>query len=185
MERAVRAKARRTKINKAIIGTLAVSGVVAVGVLAPNALKMFGRAGLINPDQKKQSVQKSLTRLIRQGYVVLEGGKARLAPKGEKFAALIGAGRLALKRPKRWDGRWRLLVFDIPERRRSTRIQIRTTLQHLGLFRLQDSVWVYPYDCEDVVTILKADLHVGKDLLYVIADKVEYDLPLRKHFRLS
>lgn len=54
----------------------------------------------------------------------------------------------------------------------------------LGFVRLQDSVWVYPYDCEDLITLLKADLKVGKDVLYVVADRIEYDQPLRTLFDL-
>ena len=130
----------------------------------------------------------TLSRLISAGYLLLvsEGGRRRirLTPKGERYAALIGEGKLVPKKPRRWDHRWRLLIFDIPERRRKTRAQIRTTLVSLGFVRLQDSVWVYPYDCEDLITLLKADFKVGKDVLYVIADKIEYDAPLRAKFGL-
>ena len=77
-----------------------------------------------------------------------------------------------------------MLIFDIPERRRGTRAQIRRTLLQLGFTRLQDSVWVYPYDCEDIVTLFKVDLRVGKDLLYMVVDKMEFDAPLRQRFGL-
>ena len=76
------------------------------------------------------------------------------------------------------------LFFDIPERRRGTREKIRATLITLGFIRLQDSVWVYPYDCEDLILILKADFKIGKDVLYIIADQIEYDAPLRTYFNL-
>lgn len=184
LEDEVKKKIRRTKINAAIIRTLAVSGMVAVGLVAPNVLGAMGRLGLINPNQKKQTVKKSLTKLIQHGYVVLEDGKARLTQKGEKFAALMGEGKLVPKKPKTWDGKWRVLIFDIPERRKRTREQIRRTLLALGFKHLQDSVWVYPYDCEDLVTLLKADFRIGKDLLYMIVDKIEYDFSLRNHFGL-
>ena len=108
----------------------------------------------------------------------------RLTSKGETYAALVGEGRLVPKKPRRWDKKWRLLVFDIPEKRRRARNQIRTTLATLGFVRLQDSVCVYPYDCEDLITLLKADLKIGKDVLYVIADKIEYDKPLLARFNL-
>ena len=182
LEGEMRKEIRRTKLNAAIIGTLAVGGVLAVGLIAPNVLGAVGK--LINPYQKKQNVKKSLTRLIQKGYVSLEEGHAQLTSKGEKFAALLGEGRLAPKKPKHWDTKWRILIFDIPERRRNIREHIRATLMHLGFYRLQDSVWVYPYDCEDLMTLLKVDLHIGKDVLYIIADKIEYDLPLRRHFEL-
>ena len=182
----MRAKVRRSKINNAIVGTLATAGVLTVAVLAPNALKVLGQA--FTP-QRRQAVERSFSRLIRHGYIAIEkdstGKRVRLTGKGEKYAALLGEGKLKPKIPKRWDGKWRLLIFDIPERRRKERDQIRATLVSLGFHRLQDSVWVYPYDCEDLVILLKADFRIGKNLLYVVADAVEYDLPLRAHFGLS
>ena len=53
-----------------------------------------------------------------------------------------------------------------------------------GLLRLQDSVWVYPYDCEDIVTLLKTDFGIGKHLLYLIVDELENDKNLREDFNL-
>jgi DNA-binding transcriptional regulator PaaX len=184
LEKELRAEIRLTKLNSAIIQTLALSGVLAVGLIAPNVLSAMGKLGLINSYQKKQSIQNSFTRLLARGYVTLEGGKVRLTLKGEKIAALLGEGKLAPKKPRKWDGKWRVLIFDIPETRKGVRVHIRATLIRLGFKRLQDSVWIYPYDCEDLIAIFKADLKIGKDLLYLIVDKLEYDAPVRAYFDL-
>ena len=77
-----------------------------------------------------------------------------------------------------------MIVFDVPERRRRIRTRLRAFMNEIGFVRLQDSVWVYPYDCEDFITLLKAELKIGKDVLYAIADTIEYDRGIRKHFRL-
>lgn len=189
IEAGVRARIRKTKINKAVITTLAVTGGLAVAVLAPNVLGALGKLGLINPRQKRQGVEKSLSRLIHHGYVTLESGdkgkKLRLTEQGERYAAMLGEGKLVPKEPRRWDKKWRMLIFDIPESRRHVRSQIRASLVSMGFYRLQDSVWVYPYDAEDLAILLKADFRIGKDVLYVVADAIEYDLPLRKHFHLE
>ena len=93
-------------------------------------------------------------------------------------------GKLLQEKPKRWDGKWRVLIFDIPERKRNIRDYIRSTLVTLGFYHLQDSVWVCPYDREDFIAMLKVDLQIGKDVLYVIADRIEHDMPIRKYFEL-
>lgn len=177
---------RRTKINVAIIGIVAVAGVIAVVAVAPQLISLFGKSKYLR--QRMYQSRSRLSSLITSGYLTVEmkNGKkyVRLTPKGEKFAALIQGGSAPLKKPKRWDGKWRLLIFDIPEQRKRIRGQIRATLVALGFVRLQDSVWVYPYDCEDYMIMLKADLRVGKDVLYIIADQIEYDKPLRRHFNL-
>lgn len=54
----------------------------------------------------------------------------------------------------------------------------------MGFVRLQDSVWVYPYDCEDFINLIKTDFKIGKDLLYIVADKIEGDKSLVKFFKL-
>lgn len=188
IEQKVRANIRRSKINSAIIATVAIGGVLAIGAVAPNVLGALGKLGKANP-QQKQGVGRSLSRLIRYGYIKVEetssGKRLRLTQKGERYALRLGTGSLVPKKPKRWDKKWRILIFDIPERRKGTREQIRRALISLGFFRLQDSVWVYPYDCEDIITLLKTDFRIGKDVLYIVADVIEYDLPLRKHFELE
>ena len=185
LEKTLKREVRRTKINRAVINTLYTMGIVTIGLLAPNVLGAMGKLELINPPQKKQAIKKSFNKLVSQGYIDVKDGKATLTQKGEKFATLLGEGLLSPKKPKHWDKKWRILIFDIPETKKKQREYIRTTLINLGFIRLQDSVWVYPYDCEDYINLLKTDLRVGKDILYIIADRIEYDAPLRKHFRLS
>jgi len=78
-----------------------------------------------------------------------------------------------------------MIVFDIPERRRVIRNRLRMTMEELGFMRLQDSVWVFPYDCEDFIALLKADMRIGTAVLYVIVEEIENDSHLREHFGLT
>ncbi|MEK7553844.1 MAG: CRISPR-associated endonuclease Cas2 [Patescibacteria group bacterium] len=177
---------RRTKVNALIISAVAFSGVIAVAALAPGLANALGKSKYLR--QRLYQARKRISVLITDGYLVLDerDGKKfiRLTEKGERFAAMMHEGTLAPKRPKRWDRKWRMLIFDIPERRRGIREKIRTTLITLGFVRLQDSVWVFPYDCEDFILVLKAEFKIGKDVLYVIADHIENDRHLRHHFSL-
>ncbi len=185
IEQQLKIKIRKTKINSAIIGTIAVAGILSVGALAPNVLGAIGKKYL---RQRKYQLKSSVSRLIVAGYIVLVevNGKKQLqlTSRGERYAAQLQEGGISVKRPRRWDGKWRILMFDIPEKRRGVRTTVRHTLQALGFKRLQDSVWVHPHDCEDLITLLKVDFSIGKDLLYIIADTIEYDAPLRRHFGL-
>lgn len=186
VEKFVAKRIRRTKINNLIIGTVAFAGVIAVAAMAPGLANVFGRSKYLR--QRLYQTRKRVSVLIREGYLLVEENEGkkylRLTEKGENFAALMHEGRLAPKRPKRWDHKWRLLIFDIPERRRGLREKVRAALITLGFVRLQDSVWVFPYDCEDYILVLKAEFRIGKDVLYVIADHIENDTHLRRHFSL-
>ena len=91
---------------------------------------------------------------------------------------------LVRSKSKRWDGQWRVVTFDIPEKRRSTRDRLRGYMQAYGFKKLQSSVWVFPYDCEEVLALIKAELRIGNAVLYMVVDEIENDRPLREHFRL-
>ena len=108
----------------------------------------------------------------------------RITQKGH---AELNTHVLSLARPhrlKKWDHKWRVLIFDIPEKRKGLRLKIREQLKAAEFMRLQNSVWIYPYPCEEFVVLLKAELRVGKDLLYMIVDSLEGDDKLRTAFKL-
>ena len=178
------------KVQKIILGALLVAGVVSLAVFAPNAvqtLKMFD-GGRRRKKDPRYVVSNSINRLKEKGYISFEntrkGTFVRLTDKGDSRLRLIEAHDFNIKKPARWDGKWRIIIFDIKEKRKSLRDKIRLTLTSIGFIRLQDSVWVYPYPCEDLIVLLKADFMVGKDVLYITADNIENDRGLRGHFRL-
>mgnify|MGYP001617628735 FL=1 len=89
-----------------------------------------------------------------------------------------------IRKPKRWDRKWRIVIFDIWERRRGVRDRLRNLLQKNGFVKVQNSVWVYPYDCEELFVFLRTNLRLGKGILYIVAEEIEYDEAFRKHFKL-
>jgi len=188
LEKEFLVKNRSTKLQKAILQSVAVAGLLSVALLAPNALKILDL--FENKDKKflrnkKNSINQSRDRLVRAGLIAYNSeGYLRLTTKGEKMMRRIEASNFNLRKPKKWDKKWRILIFDISEKKKYLREKVRNTLVAVGLVRLQDSVWVYPYDCEDFITLLKADFKVGQDLLYIIADTIENDYDLKETFDL-
>lgn len=55
---------------------------------------------------------------------------------------------------KKWDGFWRIIVFDIPEVKRLGRDSLRSKLKYLGFYSLQKSVLIYPFKCEKEIRVL-------------------------------
>jgi PaaX-like protein len=182
-----RYKKRRKKgdLQKILLTTVSVAGVLGIGLLAPNVLGAMKKLGMLPAPHQKDSIRVARNRLVRQGLLVWEGKKLRLTEKGCKRLNSWALKDYQIPKPKRWDERWRVLIFDIPERRKGLRDKVRRTLETVGFVRLQDSVWIYPYDCEELITLLKADFKIGKDLLYLIVDTLEYDTPIRSRFNLG
>ena len=56
---------------------------------------------------------------------------------------------------KKWDKKWRMVIFDIPEAKRPARDQIRRLLKDLGFLKLQISVWVHPLPCLEQFRIIR------------------------------
>ena len=155
---------------------------------APEAV-IRKKLGLRNDQNPTYRVRQALRRLGQKGLLAYErtpaGWRARLSQKGEKVAERLDTTeRIKIRKPKRWDGRWRIVTFDIWERRRNTRDRLRILLQKAGFHKIQDSVWVHPYDCEKLIVFLRTDMRLGQSVLYIIAEGIENDAKLRRHFNL-
>lgn len=86
--------------------------------------------------------------LKKKGYIKIKNLEntegVMLTGKGVERA--LEAKKLFVARKKRTDGKWQMIIFDIPEERRKTRHMLRQHLSFLGYQMLQQSVWVCPYD---------------------------------------
>ncbi len=172
-----------------ILSVIGLTGIIALAVVAPNCLKLL-RFLPKQESKKRNYINQVVGRLEKQGLVKIENNSKR-----QKVVRLTKSGKIKLKeyelekltinKPKRWDGKYRIIIFDIKEWKRSTRNKLRAWFQHLGLIRLQNSVWVYPYDCQEVVALLKANYHIGKEVLYMEVSYLENDSWLKKIFNLS
>lgn len=189
LEKEARSERRKGYLQQAVLGTVAVAGVIAIAMVAPNLLQLSGGFSR-NRNRFSEYTHSAATRLANRGFVTFE------QKNGKKYLRITEAGRRFLLQEelkfslrnagkKRWDRRWRMVVFDIPERRRGVRGRLRQTMRSLGFLRLQHSVWIYPYDCEDLLTLLKADLHVGKDVVYAIVERIENDAWIKRHFGIK
>lgn len=183
-EETSRKRTKRNQLRKIILETVQAAGIISIALFAPNVVGAMAKLGMIPSPRQKDVVNRSTDRLVKQNLMEWRDSKLRLTAKGERELLSLTLREISRAKPRRWDEKWRVLIFDIPEKRKHLRVRLRLTLQSLGFVRLQDSVWVYPYDCEDLIALLKADFHLGDDVRYLIADSIERDEELRKHFRV-
>ncbi|MBI2476028.1 MAG: CRISPR-associated endonuclease Cas2 [Candidatus Taylorbacteria bacterium] len=189
LELEVKRKVRVSKIQKTILHSLAGAGIALLLLSSPQAAKIIPALWKNRKELFKHKVKRSVTRLVKSGLVFFDETKkgtfVRLTKEGERTLELMKAQQIQnARQPKRWDQKWRLIIFDIKEKRKHIRNTLRNTLSALGFTRLQNSVWVYPYDCEDLIILLKARHEIGREVLYVIADKIENDKILRQMYSL-
>jgi CRISPR-associated endonuclease Cas2 len=86
---------------------------------------------------------------------------------------------------KVWDGKWHIVIFDIPEVKRKTRNTLRFHLKKIGFIQVQGSVWVYPYECNELVTLIKSNFKLNYEVMYIIADSIEGENRFMKAFKIS
>ena len=95
---------------------------------------------------KKSAVAKTLKRLRENGLIDFVDDKTlklRLTDKGRSQALWT---KMKLE-DEEWDGKWRMVVWDIPEKRRKARDLLRHQLKQLGFKRFQNSIWVSKKNC--------------------------------------
>lgn len=166
-------------------------GVISIALVAPKMtrlLKELDRPAK-NRAQLYRRITQGISRLEHDGLVTVSGdyGKRRveITKKGMELMERIEFGEYAIHEPAFWDGKWRVLIFDINERRRRTRDQLRRLLGGAGFVRIQDSVWVYPYACDEFISLVRAHLKSGVgEMRFFVAEALESDKALREHFRL-
>lgn len=89
----------------------------------------------------RKNVDEATGYLAKKGLVERnEAGDVRLTPAGADIKK-----RLYRERRQRWDGKWRVVFFDIPESRRELRDDLRWELKKLGFGLWQRSAWVTPF----------------------------------------
>lgn len=183
---------KRVPITNLLLRSFAVAGVVSIALVAPKMIRLLKKLDrpAKNRAQLYQRIRQGVKRLEEEGLVTVSGehGKRRIliTEKGRKMMREIEFREHTIPEQAFWDGKWRVLIFDISERRRRTRNQLRRLLGGAGFVRIQDSVWVYPYPCDEFVSLVRAHLKSGVgEVRSFVAEALESDKTLRDHFRLA
>lgn len=105
---------------------------------------------LLERPVKKSEFSRIIKRLREQGFIELISENeisSRLTDSG-KDRALWTKMKMG---DEKWDGRWRLVIWDVPEKRRLARDLLRYKLKQLGFTQWQKSVWVSKVNCTEVL----------------------------------
>ncbi len=177
-----------------LLRAVGAGAVVASLFVAPNiglALAPFlrGTSARERREWQRVRVREALARLRAHRLVQFrqKGNQTYLeiTEYGRRRLAAFEFDQFTLPLPKNWDGKWRLVIFDIPEKRKRERHAFRRRLADLGFFQLQKSVWVYPHPCQDEVDFLCHFLDVDRWVHYLEAISLAgAEGRVRRHFGL-
>lgn len=120
----------------------------------------------------------SVYRLEREGLIhrrkAAKGFILELTKEGKNFLekkkAALSRDR---SRSKKWDGKWRFLIFDIPEKSRKFRDEFRKTLKTLGFGMIQKSVWISPHNHDARMKKLINSSTLAEHIHFFTVEKIE------------
>lgn len=183
-------KKPKSEIVKDILSWLAIAGAVYIAASSPyfalnlmKSLKKGRRYG-------KKKVYNTFYKLQKQGCIEIRQRNHQiyiaLTEKGRKKAGRFQINSLKIAEPKKWDGKWRLVIFDISQLQRTKREAFRGKLKELGFYPLQKSVWVHPYNCRDEIDLLREFFGLSeKEIRLIVAQDIGDDSFLKKLFKLE
>lgn len=123
--------------------------------------------GKIEKERRKRQFSQFINYLKREGYIKIKNFEDKkgilLTPKGKQKALKIKYKR-SPKFKRRKDKKWIMVIFDIPEKMRRHRDDLRGFLYSLDFKHFQKSVWISPYnvleELKEIIRVLGLDQFV-------------------------
>jgi len=180
----------KSEIVKDILFWLVFTGMVYIAASSPYFIRNLIKAYQKRKRYPKKKIVDTFYNLRKQGLIEF-GMKnkqvyIRLTEKGKKKANWMQINYLKIKKPRKWDGWWRLVIFDIAQIKKIYRESLRGKLKELGFYQLQKSIWVHAFDCQAEIELLKDFFGLSnKEMRLVLAKDIGDDRDLKKFFKLD
>ncbi|MFA7209630.1 MAG: hypothetical protein WC120_05150 [Parcubacteria group bacterium] len=168
------------------VGPLLIAGAALPGLLS--ATKSISHSKKYSKTQFQNAYKNLHHRKLIE--IIEEGGdkfKVQLTNTGKKRVKEFSFDLLKIQKPKKWDGKWRILIFDIPSKPsiyNQARNALRNKIKDLGFYQMQKSVWVYPYECTDEILFVAEAFSVQKHIEIITAEKLLHEEKIKRVFKL-
>lgn len=136
----------------------------------------------------RDALRKSISRLRQSGLVCAQkkanGAVSELAltEDGERRAAMYRLSAINIVKPPRWDGLWRVVIFDIPEQRKKGRDALVKKLKDLGFSSVQKSVFAMPYECKNEINFIVEAYNLSSYVKFLVVKEIDGAPHLRRQF---
>ncbi|KKS16317.1 MAG: hypothetical protein UU71_C0004G0014 [Parcubacteria group bacterium GW2011_GWB1_41_6] len=176
-------------IQKKILLLLFGGYALGCSALPSQQFKIIKTIGEAWKDIDQQSLRRAIRSLYESKLVSAKEHKNGsttiiLSLEGKKKVLTYQIDEMRINKPKKWDRKWRIILFDIPEKIRKARDVFRYHLNQLGFYEFQKSVFVHPYNCKDEIDYLIEFYNLRRFVRFVEADSIDNELHLKKYFHL-
>ncbi len=179
-------KKRRFKISKRQKEIIKYIGLC---VLAVSAIALPGIAPLLKyfkpkNEYQKKSFRRSFNDLVNKNIIFLSGEKIKLSKRGTELYKKYQIEDIKIKKSKKWNGIWHLVSYDIPEKYKKNRDYFRFVIQKLGFRKIQNSLWVFPWECKEEISIICQNIGVHPFVVYMNTKEIPNQNKYKTYFNL-
>lgn len=179
----------RSEIAIDILSVLAVSGLVVIALTSPYLLRNLIRGFAKTKKYSSKKVYNTFHNLKEKGLINFDEKNGQLfislTKEGKNKAGWMQIDKLNILKPKKWDRKWRIVIFDISETKKEYREALRGKLKQLGFYLLQKSTWAIPYECSREINLLKNFFGLKDyEIRLIVADSIGNEKEIREFFKL-
>mgnify|MGYP001606309087 FL=1 len=180
----------KNNLTKEILFRLVQAGTFAVAATSPYFLHQLIKTYF---QEKSREIKRKITRRLKElekrkvvEFKELGNGtvKITLTHLGQKIVRQYNLENIQIKKPKKWDGKWRIIIYDIPIAKKKAANAFRQKIRDLGLYQLQKSIWISPYDCLNEIEFLcdVFEIDVNSHLFYFKTAEMPKEKEVRQFF---
>lgn len=177
------------KTTKIILAVLLVAGTLTLSLMAPNVIQIFGKYKCARK-RSAQNLRQAIHRLKKQKMieVIKENDDSltiRLTQNGKRKIKKLSIDNLKISKPRHWDKKWHIVIFDIPNKYVRARDALRLKLRDLEFYQLQKSVWIYPFPCENEILFVAEVFGVQRFIELLTVEKLLHEEKIKNYFKLT
>lgn len=115
------------------------------------------------PSTTRHTIQKSLSSLVSKGFLERKGKEGYYHLTAVGWAEVGELQPLGEAQRRRWDGLWRIVIYDVPEKKSVERNYLRRHLKEIGFRLWQKSTWITPLPVsKELYNLLKEKKLTGR-----------------------
>lgn len=171
-------KTKKFEIAKDILSVLVALGTLAVALVAPNILL------LLRKEYKPTQISRSIGVLKNRKMIKGIGENIHLTAEGKDQYLVNLLEKVQIQKPRKWDHKWRVVIFDIPINKNKVRSNFRKKLIELGFMMVQKSIWLTPYECKKEINLMVSIYKISQHVKILTVEEPEIDKKFKKFYNL-
>lgn len=172
-------KSQRNNSRNLLLEIFKAGGALTLIFTVPGAAPYFMKPFMNGEDLDEERFERAINRLKKSELIGIEeedgGVTLHLTKDGEKKALRYSLDEMVLEKPEKWDGKWRIIMFDIPDEKKVARNYFKQKLDDLRFITIQKSVYAHPYPCEEQIELIRSVYDIRPFVKIITATHFEGD----------